>query len=249
MHYLVSIPLAGRSPDELSERLAAFEVEGIEELPDSLRVFFQSIENASEAAAGLGGTDPEEIADQNWSAAWQADWAPFPIGERFFLCPAWCPDATPPGRIRLEMVAGNVFGGGDHPTTQLCLELLEAAVVSGTRIADIGAGTGILTQAAQALGARAVGCDIDSAAPVDFIGSADALVSSQFDGVIANIHLGVLQELEIELRRLLQPQGWLLVSGFLPEQTDDVASLFGPAAVVREKAGWCAALFRNARRD
>jgi ribosomal protein L11 methyltransferase len=243
VHYLVSIPLAGRSPDEISEQLTNFAIEGIEELPDSVRVFFGSLKDASEAAAILGGAKPEEMADQNWSAAWQAEWAPFAIGEKFFLCPAWCPDPTPPGRIRLEMVPGNVFGGGDHPTTQLCLELLEGVVVHGARVADIGAGTGILTMAARALGARAVGCDIDAAAPVDFIGSADALLAGQFDGVIANIHLGVLQELEVALRRLLRPQGWLLVSGFLPEQTGDLTALFGPAEVVREKNGWCAALF------
>jgi ribosomal protein L11 methyltransferase len=245
VHYLVSIPLAGRSPDEISERLAEFEVEGIEELPDSLRVFFLSLTDATEAAARFGGSKPEEIADQNWSAALQADWAPFAIGDRFFLCPAWHSEATPPGRIRLEMVPGNVFGGGDHPTTQLCLELLETVVVPGVRVADIGAGTGILALAAQALGAQAVGCDIDPAAPVDFIGSADALRTGHFDGVIANIHLGVLQELEVELLRLLRPQGWLLVSGFLPDQTGDVAALFRPATIVREKDGWCAALFRN----
>jgi hypothetical protein len=54
-----------------------------------------------------------------------------------------------------------------------------------------------------------------------------------------------LQELESELKRLLRPQGWLLVSGFLPEQTGDIAALFGPLSTLREKDGWCAALSRN----
>jgi len=244
VYFLVTIPLAGRSSEDLSEWLAGLEVDGIEELHDSLRVYFRSIEQAAKAGAALGGMAPVLVPDQNWSSSWQAEWTPIEIGTRFFLSPSWCEAETPPGRIRLEMIPGNVFGGGDHPTTQLCLELLETLVVPGSRVADIGCGTGILTAAARALGARAVGCDIDPAAPADFTGSADALAGARFDGVIANIHLGVLQELQSELRRLLRPQGWLLVSGFLPDQSAAVEDLFGPAIQMREKDGWSAAVFR-----
>ncbi len=246
MCFRVFIPLGGRSQEFVFERLAAFTISGIEEHSDSLSVFFDSFDEGLRAGLELGGGAPEEMADQNWSAAWQAEWAPLLIGERFFLCPAWLADETPEGRIRLEMVPGNVFGGGDHATTQLCLELLERVVVPGCLVADIGAGTGVLTLAARALGARAAGCDIDPAslAFVDFVGSADALAGGQFDGVIANIHLGVLEGLRGELLRLLRPGGWLLVSGFLPEQAGEVEGLFGAMAELRERCGWCAGVIR-----
>lgn len=246
-YYRVRIPLNGRLQEEICERLADFEVAGIEELAGSVRVFFTSQREAGDAARALGGSEPEVIADENWSAVWQAEWTPLSIGERFFLCPAWVDAATPEGRIRLEMAPGNVFGGGDHPTTQLCLELLEHLARPGVLVADIGAGTGILTKAARALGARAVGCDIDpaSAKTVDFIGSADALASAQFDGVIANIHLGVLQQLRAELRRLARPGAWLLASGFLPEQAGAAVDLFGRPAALLERDGWCAGVFTN----
>lgn len=245
MYYRIEIPLAGRSADEVTERLAEWPVEGIEERDDAVVAFFLSDAEAREAAVAFGGRGPEAVADQNWSAAWQADWTPLEIGARFFLCPSWIDAPTPPGRIRLEMVPGNVFGGGDHPTTQLCLELLERAVKPGARVADIGAGTGVLTLAARALGARATGCDIDpaSAGLVDFLGSADALAGGRFDGVIANIHLGVLRDLRAELLRLLRPGGWLLLSGFLPEQADETIAIFGPARELLARDGWCAALF------
>lgn len=246
MFYRVVIPFAGRAPEELWALLAEFAVEGIEEFDDSAAVFFGSGDDARRAAAELGGSEPEEMADQNWSADWQADWKPLLVGQRFFLCPSWIDEATPDGRIRLEMIPGNVFGGGDHPTTQLCLELLEICVRPGMLIADIGAGTGILTRAARELGARAAGCDIDpaSAGLVDFTGSADALASGRFDGVIGNIHLGVLRELRGELVRLMQPGAWLLVSGFLPEQAAEMINLFGKPYVMRERGGWCAALLQ-----
>jgi len=247
VYFRVQIPLAGRSPEELAERLVDFAVEGVQELPDSLCVFFLSLAEAAEASAATGGGEPEEIANQNWSAAWQAGWTPQLIGDRFFLCPAWLDEPPPEGRIRLEMVPGNVFGGGDHPTTQLCLELLELFIQPGAIVADIGAGTGILTKAARALGVRAAACDIDpaSAPYVDFLGSADALATARFDGVIANIDLGVLRRLHGDLQRLPRSGGWLLLSGFLPEQAGEVAALFGPFAMLRERDGWCAAVVRT----
>lgn len=244
MYYRVSIPLADRSPEFICERLADFDVAGIEEREDSVLAYFESLTEASSAGGELGGGAAEEVVDQNWSAGWQADWTPLLVGERFFLCPSWVDEVTPTGRIRLEMVPGNVFGGGDHPTTQLCLELLERVIEPGMLVADIGAGTGILTQAARALGARAFGCDIDPSAMgmVDFIGSAEALAGCRFDVIVANIHLGVLQELRSELLRLVRPGASLLVSGFLPGQADEISNSFGEFVELRKRQGWCAGI-------
>lgn len=248
MYYRTVIPLAGREAESLTVDLADYALEGLEEGEDALTAYFSSLPDAEAAAAAFGGSPPEPMPDENWSADWQAAWQPFTIGERFFLCPSWLESETPPGRVRLEMVPGNVFGGGDHPTTQLCLELLEELIEPGARIADIGAGTGILTRAARALGARAVACDIDpaSAPMVDVLGSADALATEAFDGLIANIHLGVLRQLRDELHRIARPGAWLLISGFLPEQRGEAAALFGPSEQIRERDGWCAAVFRAA---
>lgn len=244
MYFRVSIPLSGRSQEEICERLADFDVAGIEELADSVAVFVDSQVEAETIAAAFGGGAPEEMEDRNWSEDLQAVWTPLCVGERFYLCPAWIEPQIPEGRILVEMVPGNVFGGGDHSTTQLCLELLERLAAPDLWIADIGAGTGILTRGARALGARAVGCDIDRASSglVDFVGSADALAGGRFDGVIANIHVGVLRELQGELQRLARPGGWLLVSGFLPEQVGEVEELFGSFLELRELGGWCAGL-------
>jgi len=67
----------------------------------------------------------------------------------------------------LRILPGVAFGDGEHPTTRRCVEVLESAVRPGDRWIDIGAGSGILSLAAAACGAREVvavemdpaGCD------------------------------------------------------------------------------------------
>ena len=54
------------------------------------------------------------------------------------------------------------FGTGYHPTTRMCLELLEGVIFGGECVLDIGCGSGILSIAAVKLGAdSSIGVDID----------------------------------------------------------------------------------------
>ncbi|MBI4762080.1 MAG: 50S ribosomal protein L11 methyltransferase [Chloroflexota bacterium] len=110
-----------------------------------------------------------QIADQNWMEAWKGHYKPIPIGRRLLILPAWM-ESPDPSRIAIKIDPGMAFGTGTHPTTQLCLELMEGSIetlkVSETfRVfdaIDVGCGSGILSIAALKLGARKVlGVDID----------------------------------------------------------------------------------------
>lgn len=190
---------------------------------------------------------PVEVAAEDWSSNWQAAWEPFTLGTRWFLAPPWSGAVTPAGRLRLTMTPGPVFGNGDHPTTQMCLELLEEAVQSARRVIDVGTGTGILSVAARMLGASAVvACDIDPLAcalaaeagvPV-WQGSSDACRTQAFDLAIANLPGGLLNDLLPELRRLA-PR--LLVSGYLDSQ-QAVVERGAQVVARRERGEWRAAL-------
>jgi ribosomal protein L11 methyltransferase len=111
----------------------------------------------------------KQIADQNWMEAWKEHYQPIPIGERLIIVPAWL-DSPKPERIPIKIDPGMAFGTGTHPTTQLCLGLIEKVITgNGSPInhdpltmIDIGCGSGILSIAALKLGARtALGVDID----------------------------------------------------------------------------------------
>ena len=66
----------------------------------------------------------KQIADQNWMEAWKQHYKPILIGEGLLILPAWL-DNPDPKRIPIKIDPGMAFGTGTHPTTQLCLELME----------------------------------------------------------------------------------------------------------------------------
>ena len=66
----------------------------------------------------------KQIADQNWMESWKQHYKPIPIGRRLIIVPVWL-DSPEPERIPIKIDPGMAFGTGTHPTTQLCLELME----------------------------------------------------------------------------------------------------------------------------
>jgi len=160
------------------------EDEGVPVGPITVRAYLPVDENIEEtrrkleeAMYYLGMIQPlpaltfKPIADQNWMEAWKERYQPIPIGKRLIIVPSWLesPDET---RIPIRIDPGMAFGTGTHPTTQLCLELIEQVFDdqlptrshAPSSIIDIGCGSGILSIAALKLGAAsALGLDIDEA--------------------------------------------------------------------------------------
>ncbi len=110
-----------------------------------------------------------QIADQNWMEAWKQHYKPILVGKRLVIVPAWM-ESPDPARVAIKIDPGMAFGTGTHPTTQLCLELMEkffddepsSIVHRPSPVIDVGCGSGILSIAAIKLGAQSVlGVDID----------------------------------------------------------------------------------------
>jgi len=132
----------------------------------------------------------QPIADQNWMEAWKEHYQPIPIGKKLIIVPAWLdsPDAK---RIPIKIDPGMAFGTGTHPTTQLCLELIEeffdqtlTANRQSLTAIDVGCGSGILSVAALKLGADfALGVDIDETSVKASRENADAngIAAERFD--------------------------------------------------------------------
>ena len=190
----------------------------------------------------------KQIADQNWMEAWKQHYKPILIGQRLVILPAWM-NSPDPNRVAIKIDPGMAFGTGTHPTTQLCLELMEARVGQGSRlplrVIDIGCGSGILSITALKLGAKsALGVDIDSGsiknarenAGINQVGEELILdvgsVQEVLDGkfafskaplVVANILAPVIIRLFDEgLADLVEENGAIILSGILQEQEQAV---------------------------
>jgi ribosomal protein L11 methylase PrmA len=154
------------------------------------------------------------------------------------------------------------FGTGHHATTRLCLELLQAIELAGKRVIDVGTGSGVLALAAFRLGAShvtAMDNDPDAlqnareniarndAATSIIVIEADlsAASSDPADVVVANLTGAVLRRYAATLRHMVQAGGTLIVSGFGPDEMDDVLGAFGaPASVSSREGEWAAAMMR-----
>jgi ribosomal protein L11 methyltransferase len=176
---------------------------------------------------------------------------PFNIGSKFRITPPGTP-ATNDDRIDLIMKRG-AFGSGEHETTESCLELLgKFPVISGSRVLDLGSGTGLLAIAALQLGARHATCvDIEPKAVetaetncrlngledrvTHVTGILDAVRERDFDIILANIYGDILLDLAESLSTKLRPGGTLLLSGILWEYNFDVRQAYerGGCKVVR----------------
>jgi ribosomal protein L11 methyltransferase len=96
------------------------------------------------------------IAEQDWAESWKQQYHLQRIGQRTVIVPAWEEYEPAPGEVVIRLEPGMAFGTGLHPTTRLCLQLLEQHLVVGSDVLDVGTGSGILAIAAAKMGSRRV---------------------------------------------------------------------------------------------
>lgn len=156
-----------------------------------------------------------------------------------------------PGNTVLLLDPGLAFGTGTHPTTSLCLQWLDSQILSGLTLVDYGCGSGILGIAALLLGASKVyGIDNDPQAltatadncsknhldsarfpifmPNDFVQQLASGNVKPVDGMMANILAATLIQLSELLAMQVKSGGWILLSGILQEQANDVIVAYRP---------------------
>ena len=105
------------------------------------------------------------VGKSDWAESWKAHFHPVRVGQHFVIKPSWRDYTSTTDDIVIEIDPGLAFGSGLHPTTQLCLKILEEMPIGGQTLFDVGTGSGILTLAALKLGAASVrAVDVDDVA-------------------------------------------------------------------------------------
>ena len=184
------------------------------------------------------------IEEQDWSQAWKANFHPIAVSPRLLIQPSWIP-VRDEDRVPILIDPGMAFGTGTHPTTQLCLKILDALPIGNNPIIDVGCGSAVLSIAAVKLGASyALGVDRDPVAirvasrnvelnqvtnSIELgIGSVGEIVAGNYSIskaplVVANIIAPVLLKLFFQgLSELMTPKGQLVLSGLLEDQVSEV---------------------------
>ena len=205
--------------------------EGVEELNGAYAVY------ADETPIGFDVIDADDVTE-GWEDAWRSFHHGVTVG-RLWVGPPW--EEPPAGLIPVVVDPGRAFGTGAHPTTRLCLELLQE--LKPARLLDVGCGSGVLSIAAAKLGFDVRAIDIDSVAlevtkdnaaanGVD-IAIVEELVAT--DVAVANIALDVVESLMPKIDARL-----LVASGYLAR--DEIKADGWERVDRRELDGWAADL-------
>ena len=202
----------------------------------------------------------KDLPGEDWSETWKSFFKPLIVGKNIVVKPTWEPYEPKPGQVIIEIDPGRAFGTGKHPSTALCLEILELILSESSRekmdsvsVLDVGTGSGILGIAAARLGARRVlGLDLDPEAlkvaeenllrnGVEGIMSVSSIplhrLGETYDLVIANLTAPVITQMAANLSRCVSPEGWLVLSGILNEQMEEVVKSF-QAHYFKEADSW-----------
>lgn len=236
-----------------------------------IHIYISECDNAAEALAFLKerltaenipfSCGAEGVNDADWSENWKKYFHATEIGDKLAIVPSWEEYDNKENRKILHIDPGAAFGTGTHATTSLCLSMLENYVAEGSKMLDIGCGSGILSIASVLLGAEtAVGVDIDaqsvktakenaelnnvSGKTEYIVGDLADKISGKYNVVCANIVADVVIRLLGDVRTFMEENAVLLVSGIIDARENDVlAAAEKHGFKVKEKQykdNWCA---------
>ncbi len=252
-------------------------VETDDEAPVRLRAWLPADGDATRDAVAALRRDLRALGDavvrplrtrttsDSWAEAWKRHHPVLRIGRRLVLRPTWRRYRPCRGDVVVELDPGLAFGTGQHATTRMCLEALEARLAPGAAVLDVGCGSGVLAVAAALLGAASADAiDIDPAAVQATNENAarngvERIVRAargslgetwpfaeapdqRYDLVVANLNARLVRELARSLVAALRPGGAALLSGVIEEQGDACCLALAAAGArlveMREDGGW-----------
>jgi ribosomal protein L11 methyltransferase len=203
-----------------------------------------------------------EVDEEDWAESWKAYFWPERLTDTLVVKPTWREYTPAEGEIIIEIDPGMAFGTGTHPTTTLCVRMIQEYLKPGDAFLDVGTGSGILMVAAAKLGAaRLFGIDSDSVAceiarqnlllnqidPDRFcVKSGDLVdaVTESFQLISANILSEVVLMLLDDVQHVLLPGGILICSGIIEANQDKVIDKMKATGFrilnVQSKDGWVA---------
>jgi ribosomal protein L11 methyltransferase len=181
------------------------------------------------------------VDEKDWAESWKIYFRPEKITDRIVVKPTWRDYLANDKEIVLEIDPGMAFGTGTHPTTRMCIALIEKYLNKNDTFLDVGTGSGILMIAAAKLGASKIwGTDNDAVA-ADIarknlihnqipesafkivIGDLIETITEPFDVATANLTTKTILILLETIQEILVQDGIFICSGII--ETDNIKIL------------------------
>jgi ribosomal protein L11 methyltransferase len=185
-----------------------------------------------------GSIQTKWVDDEDWANAWKTYYKPTRVSEKLVIVPVWEKYVPQEGELPIYLDPGMAFGTGTHPTTRLTMRLMEKYLQADQKVIDVGCGSGILSIAAEKLGANEVlALDLDPVAVKNteencaqnetrkiVVREGNLLhgIGTTAPIIVANILAEILQQMMYDLPRVLEPGGIFIGSGIIENKKDDV---------------------------
>ncbi len=189
------------------------------------------------------------VEESNWLENWKKYYTPQEVNKKIEVIPSWM-EPSEGKQISIRIEPGQAFGTGTHETTLGCIEtiaFLHGQGISPRNLLDFGCGSGVLAISAEKIfgGSKRITlldidevvqgncqvnlnlnhCDLDHYV---FTSSKEFLLKNQFgyDLILANVLYPVLIENLTFFKSKLVPGGYIVVSGLLQEQEQDLKDYY-----------------------
>jgi len=233
----------GTNREAVVAALFSVGAQGVEEIGDQLVTVLADETKADVVTCAVLAASPDAMVETettpriDWSERWRTALHAHQLGD-LTIAPPWLASADD-AEHTVVIDPAMAFGTGEHPTTRGVIRLLQHVLKTGDRIADLGAGSAVLSIAAAKLGAaHSFAIEIDH----DAIGNAEANIANNgvgdrvtmlegdaatllplvapVDLVLANIISGTLVALLPTIATSLTQGGRAILSGILHEERD-----------------------------
>lgn len=221
--------------------------------------------------AKTGKVEYFRLEKTDWSEAWKKYFHIIHVSPRLVIKPSWLEYDAKPEQVILQIDPGMSFGTGQHATTAFCLRTLDALADRRDaedlrHVLDAGCGSGILSIAAKLLGYEFVECfdnDPDCMTTTRENAERNRVELAPFvadaanypgreggcDIVAANILGHLLMQFRDNIVRWVKPGKYLILSGILTEEFDEVSRHYCEKGFTELERGtekeWTSGLFRK----